>query len=265
MSLLQTLFGGVVLVVLIHWLLGRFGVANYWRGVISAALVSAAILSYSLINDLALDTVSIHLAVFLTTATIMTLLGRPEQQQPGKGLHWVPKIFIGFFIILFVVDGAFVSISTKGVSTNIAGMFLPRAQNKPVYTGFSGVTEHNEQAARAESHHLKQLSSLRDLGWGIEVEGTTALVSGNKFTNSINVKLQDKARLPMENAVVQVQFFRPGNVKALAETRLDDVGTGHYIGQFSIPENGRWVMRTTIDADGKRIEVERDVTVKANA
>lgn len=265
MSLLQTLFGGVVLVVLIHWLLGRFGVANYWRGVISAAVVSSAVLSYSLINDLGLDTVSIHLAVFLTTATMMTLLGRPEQQQAGKGLHWIPKIFIGFFVILFVVDGAFVSISTKGVSTVIAGLFLPRAKDKPVYTGFSGVTKHNEEAASPENQHLKQLSSLRELGWSIEVEGANNLVSGNKFTNSINVILFDKKLQPMENAVVQVQFFRPGNVEALAETRLDDVGKGHYIGQFSIPDNGSWIMRTTIDAEGKRIEADRDVTVKANS
>lgn len=264
MTLLQTLFGGVVLVVLIHWLLGRFGIANYWRGVISAAVVSSAILSYSLINGLSLDIVSIHLAVFLTTATAMTLLGRPEQRS-GNGLHWVPKIFIGFFLVLFIVDGVFVSISTKGVSTYVASLFLPRAKDKPVYTGFSGVTEHNEQAAKAENQHLKQLSSLRELGWRIEIDGANLLVAGNKFTNAVNVQLHDKNSRPIENATVRVQFFRPGNVEALAQTRLDDVGKGSYAGQFSIPDNGSWIMRTTIDAEGKRIEVERDVSVKATA
>lgn len=264
MSLLQTLFGGTLLVVLIHWLLGRFGVANYWRGVLSAGLVSIVILSYSLINGLSLDRVSIHLAVFLTTATIMTLLGRPEQQS-NKKLHWAPKIFIVFFAILFVVDGAFVSISTKGVSTYIASLFLPRAANHPVYTGFSGVTEHNEQAAKAENQHLKQLSSLRELGWGIEVEGVKQLVAGNTLTNSLNIQLHDKQQQPIENAIVQIQFFRPGNVVALAKSQLDDVGKGSYSGQFSIPDDGRWIMRTTIDAEGKRVEVERDVTVRKPA
>lgn len=264
MTLLQTLFGGTLLVIVIHWLLGRFGVANYWRGVLSAAIVSSAILSYSLINGLSLDMVSIHLAVFLTTATIMTLLGRPEQQS-GKKLHWVPKIFILFFVILFVVDGTFVSISTKGVSTYVASLFLPRAKNNPVYTGFSGVTEHNEQAAKAENQHLKQLSSLRELGWGIEVDGVRQLVAGNTLTNAVNVQLHDKQQRPIENAIVQIQFFRPGNVEALTKSRLEDVGKGSYTGQFSIPDDGRWVMRATIDAEGKRIEVERDVTVKTPA
>lgn len=264
MSLVQTLFGGTVLVILIHWLLGRFGIANYWRGVVSAAVVSIAILSYSLINGLSLDIVSVHLAVFLTTATAMTLLGRPEQRA-GKGLHWVPKIFIGFFAILFVVDGAFVSISTKGVSTYIASLFLPRAKIHPVYTGFSGVTEHNEQAAKAENQHLKQLSSLRELGWGIEVVGVKQLVAGNKLTNAVDVRLNDKNNMPIENAIVTVQFFRAGNVEAQAQTRLEDVGKGSYSGQFSIPDAGSWIMRTIIDAEGKRIQVERDVVVKTAA
>ena len=262
MSLLDTLFGGVILVIFIHWLLGRFGIANYWRGVISAGVVSSAILSYSLIHGLSLDTVSIHLAVFLSTATVMTLLSGAENQTE-KGLHWIPKIFIGFFVVLFVVDGAFVSISTQGVSTYIASLFLPRAKDKPVYTGFSGVTEHNEQAAKAENQHLKQLSSLRELGWDIEVDGVTQLVAGNKLTNAVDIRLLDKNKQPIETASVQVQFFRPGNVEALAQTRLDGVGQGRYTGQFSIPDNGSWIMRTTIDAEGKRIQVERDVTVKA--
>lgn len=264
MTLVQTLFGGVVAVVFIHWLLGRFGIGNYWRGVISAAVVSIAILSYSLINELSLDIVSVHLAVFFTAATAMTLLGQPGQQS-GKGLHWIPKIFVGFFLILFIVDGAFVSISTKGVSTYVASLFLPRAKEKPVYTGFSGVTEHNEQAANAENQHLKQLSSLRELGWRIEVAGSNSLVAGNAYTNAISVQLHDKTSQPIENADVQVRFFRPGNVEALAQTRLDDVGGGNYSGQFSIPDGGSWVMRTTIEAEGKRIEADRDVSVKTHS
>ena len=261
--MVETLFGGVVLVVLIHWLLGRVGIANFWRGVISGGVVSSAILSYSLINELSLDTVSIHLAVFLSTATIMSLLAGSENKS-GKGLHWIPKIFIGFFVVLFVVDGAFVSISTQGVSTYIASLFLPRAKEKPVYTAFSGVTEHNEQAANAERHHLMQLSSLRELGWVIKIDGANQLVSGNKLTNAISVELHDKANIAIENAVIHVQFFRAGNVEALAQTRLDDAGKGNYLGQFTIPDNGSWIMRTIIEAEGKRIEVERDVIVKAS-
>lgn len=261
MSLIQTLFGGVIAVVAIHLVLGRFGIANYWRGVISAALVSIAILAYSLIHGLSLDTVSIHLAVFLSTATAMTLL-TGAKKEPSKRMHWIPKIFIGFFMVLFVVDSAFVSISTNGVSTKVASWFLPKANIKPVYTAFSGVTRHDEHAGAPEAQHLKQLTSLQTIGWKIEIDGVNTLVAGEKLTNAIVVNLRDKQNQPILNADVQVRFFRAGNVAAVAESRLEDGGLGHYAGQFTIPHSGSWIMRTEIEAEGKRIEVDRDVLVK---
>ncbi len=261
MSLIQTLFGGVLAVVLIHWGLGRFGIANYWRGVVSAALVSTAILSYSLIHGLSLDTVSIHLAVFLSTATVMTLLAGAKK-EPSKRMHWIPKVFIGFFVILFAVDSVFVSISSNGVSTEVARWFLPKADKSPVYTAFSGVTRHDDQAGKPESQHLKQLSSLQTLGWQIEIDGVNALQAGNQLTNAVVVKLHDKNQQAIANATVQIQFFRAGHVLSAAESRLSDDGDGRYAGQFSIPAAGNWVMRTTIDTEGKRIEVDRDVIVQ---
>lgn len=261
MSLIQTLFGGVVAVVLIHWSLGLFGIANYWRGVVSAALVSIAILSYSLIHGLSLDTMAIHLAVFLSTATLMTLL-TGAKKEPSKRMHWIPKVFIGFFVILFIVDSIFVSISSNGISTQVAAWFLPKADKRPVYTAFSGVTRHDEQAGAPESQHLKQLSSLQALGWNIEIDGSNTLQAGSKLTNAVVVKLHDRNQQPIINAMVQMEFFRAGSVAVVAESRLDGDGAGKYIGQFTIPTSGSWIMRTTIEAEGKRIEVDRDVLVQ---
>jgi hypothetical protein len=261
MSLIQTLFGGVVAVITIHYLLGKFGVVNYWRGVVSAALVSIAILSYSLIHGLSLDTVSIHLAVFLSTATAMTMLTGAKREQSNR-MHWIPKLFIAFFLVLFVVDGSFVSISSNGVSTQIASWFLPKADVKPVYTAFSGVTRHDEHAGAPEAEQLKKLASLQTLGWKIEIDGVNNLIAGEKLTNAIRVGLRDKQNQAILNADVQVRFFRAGNVAVLAESRLDDSGLGNYVGQFTIPHSGTWIMRTEIDAEGQHLEVDRDVIVK---
>jgi hypothetical protein len=261
MSLIQSLFGGVVTVVLLHLILGKFGIANYWRGVVSGAIVSIAILVYSLINSLSLDTISIHLAAFLSAATAMTLLSGAKKETSNR-MHWIPKLFIGFFMVLFVVDGAFVSISSKGVSTQVASWFLPKASNKPVYTAFSGVTRHDEHAGAPEAEQLKKLNSLQALGWKIEIDGVNNLLAGDKLTNAIVVSLHDKQNSPILNADVQVRFFRAGNVAAITEIRLDDGGLGKYLGQFTIPHSGTWIMRTEIEADGKRLEVDRDVIVK---
>ena len=265
MNLSLTLFGGAVLVVLMHILLGRVGIANFWRGVISGTTASFVILSYGLIVDLSLDIVAIHLAIFLAAATVMTMISGTGNQSESGGIHWTIKIMAAFFVVLFIVNGAFVSISTNGIPTYVAALFLPHAHKKPVYTGFSGVTRHDEQAASAESQHLKQLSSLRELGWNIEIDGVNQLTAGNKLSNSINVLLSDKNNQAIENAVVKIQFFRAGNEQALAQVNLDEVGQGHYSSQFTIPSGGSWIMQTAITVNGKNIEVDRDVTVKKPA
>ena len=65
MSILQTLFGGVVAVLALHWVLGRAGLPNYWRGVISAAIPTTASVNTS-----------------ATTSTITAAARTPA--RPGK-------------------------------------------------------------------------------------------------------------------------------------------------------------------------------------
>lgn len=262
MSLLQTLFGGMALVLLLHWLLARMGIANYWRGVIAGALPTLGYLAYSGGSWPGLDTVAIHVTLFLATATVATLLAG-VQRKSGSRLHWAPKAIALFFVALFVVNAAFVSIASKGLPPQIASMLLPRAQ-QPVYTGFSGVTEHNTQAARAVSQQLKQLSQLKELGWHIEVEGLNGLAAGRTLSNAVTVRLRDRRAEPMMNAIVTLDFFRPGGTQALLQTRLQPGAAGEYRGAVSFPDPGIWVMKLAIGAEGKHIEAERDVTVLAS-
>jgi len=60
MSLLETLFGGAIIVVILHWLLGRAGLANYWRGVISGAVPTIGYAFYAIIKGDELDVIAIH-------------------------------------------------------------------------------------------------------------------------------------------------------------------------------------------------------------
>ncbi|MHB0990890.1 MAG: FixH family protein [Burkholderiales bacterium] len=266
MNLSVSLFGGAVLVIIMHLLLGRIGVPNFWRGVISAAAASFMILAYSLIVGMSLDLVSIHLAVFLSAATVMTLISSSATRQSDQeGIHWTIKIMVAFFLVLFLVNGAFVSMSTNGIPPGIAAFFLPNAQKKPVYTAFSGVTRHDEQAASAQNQHLQMISSLKELGWGIEIDGVRVLVTGPQAENALTLKLADRNHQPIDNAAVKISFFRAGNEIPLAQTQLVDTGKGNYSGHISIPGSGSWIMRTTISAGGKFIEVERNVMVKKAA
>ncbi len=263
MNLSASLFGGALLVIIMHLILGRIGVPNFWRGVISAAAASFLILAYSLTIGMDMDIVSMHLAVFLSAATVMTLIsGSGARQSEQGGLHWSIKIMVAFFLVLFLVDGAFVSMSTNGIPPAISALFLPNAQKKPVYTAFSGVTRHDEQAASAQNQHLQQLSSLKELAWHIEIDGARELTAGKQAKNTITVRLADRNRQPIDNAHIKISLLRAGNELPLAQTILGDTGKGNYIGGIAIPASGSWILRTTISAEGKFIEVERNVMVK---
>lgn len=264
MSLLETLFGGTAATVILHWLLGQIGIANYWRGVISGAIPTVGYTVYAIILGAGLDKIAIHIAVFLAAATVLSLLASDKRNTRGRVLHWVPKAFIVFFVLLFIVNAAFVSIATNGVPPWIASVFLPRAAVAPVYTGFSGVTEHNQSAAKAVTQQLKKLSDEERLGWDIELTGLSTLIAGQGISNPLSMQLLDRQKRPIQNAVITLDIFRPGNVEPLPQLRLLPDKHGEYRGAVHIPHSGSWIVKLMIEADGKRIVREHDVHVSAS-
>lgn len=264
MSLLETLFGGAVVVVILHWLQGRLGLTNYWRGVISGVIPTFGYALYAIMTGDGLDVIAIHVAIFLATATVLSLLASDKQNSSGRAMHWAPKALIAFFVLLFVVDAAFVSIATQGVPPWVASLILPRAKDHPVYTGFSGVTEHTETAAKAVNQQLKKRSDEQGLGWDVELGGLSALVAGQEVSNVLTMRLHDRQKQPIQNAVVTLDIFRPGNVDTLAQLRLQQDKAGEYRATVRIPHAGSWVVKLIIEADGKRIEREHDVNVSVS-
>lgn len=262
MSLLETLFGGTVIVVVLHLLLGRLGLANYWRGVISGAIPTIAYAFYAVTKGDELDVVAIHVAIFLATATVLSLVAS-DKRNSGKRMHWAPKALMTFFAILAITDGTFVAISTQGVPPWVASLIMPRAKNHQVYSGFSGVTEHTDQASKAINSHLKMLSDEEKLGWDVQIEGLDTLKAG-AAVNKLVMNLRDKQKQPIQNAVVTLHFFRPGYVQTLPLLQLQQRNPGEYTGGISIAGSGSWVVKLEIEADGQRIEREHDVTVSAS-
>ncbi len=260
MSLLTTLFGGLVMVVGLHLGLGRAGVTNYWRGVVAGAVPSFVLLGYSLFHNMTLDVISIHLAVFLSTATVMTMIAGVKREESSSGIHWSIKTMIVFFLVLFLVDGAFVSISTNGVPPEIAAWFLPNASKKPVYTGFSGLTRHDEDAANAVNEQLKEVDKLRKLGWKIEIDGSNHLAIGGNG-NPVRVVLIDAQHVPMNGAIVTEQLLRAETQQPMPKVTLAQRADGEYTGDLPVPQGGNWVLRTEITYEGQHIKIDRDIRI----
>ena len=262
MSLIDTLSAGVVMVVILHYFMGRAGVSAYWRGVVSGAIPSFALLAYSVFRHMTLDRVSIHLAIYLATATVLSMIASSRGKGRSSGMHGSIKIMIVFFVILFIVDGIFVSVSTNGLPPSVAAWFLPNASKHLVYTGFTGVTRHDSNAAAAESSQLKEVAELQKLGWKVEIDGVTHLQNGAQ--NNVTVKLTDPQGIPVDGAQISMVFLRSDTQTVQSTFSLAQIHDGEYAGAVRVPDVGNWILRTIITSEGNQVKIDRDVRVNTN-
>ena len=228
----STLFGGMVLIAVLYFTLRLAGVSNYWRGVISGIVPTLGIMIHSMSHWAGADMLALHLALFVATATVLTLSGGAKTVA-GQHMHWIPATFIGFFILLAMLMAVFLSVAMHGLPPGVAKRVLPNAQDKTVYTAFSGEVPHDEEAAKTVSQYMKKTEQQRQLGWKIEVEGLDGLHPGQ--AGSVIVAVNDKTGKPLENAIVRLMLKRPVGGKAEKSVELAALGSGKYQGQI-LPE-----------------------------
>lgn len=239
MSMLVTLFGGGVLIAVLYFALRLMGVSNYWRSIVSGAIPTIIYIAYAATHWNGLDVVSIHIAVFLSTATGLALLGSSKEGGKAK-LHWVPKAIIVFFLGLFVVDGAFMYMSQNGMPLSISKWILPEAKNHVIYTAFPGVVPHAEEAAASVSAHLSEMERQRKLGWTVGVKGFESMKLGQ--SSQITVNLIGRDGMPMDDAEVTLSILRPAKSQEDQKVSLAKAGGGLYQGLLRLEEPGRWIV-----------------------
>ena len=256
----QTLFGGALLIVVIYYVLRLFGVANFWRGVLSGIIPVLGYLVLSVVHWPGGDVISMHVAVYLATATVLTLIGDRGLGE-GRKLHWVPKTIIVFFMILFVIDGTLMLISGQGVPPSIATWLLPKAQ-KPVHTAFSGVVPHGEEAANSINQFLAQTDRQRRLGWTVTVSGLENPALGQ--TAAVAVKVLGPDGHPLRGALAGLALLRPGQARAVQTAPLTETDPGVYRGNLSLAEGGHWVAAVRLQLGKDRYESDQTLEIPQN-
>lgn len=257
----QTLFGGVILIALIYFGLRMAGVSNYWRGVISGLVPMVGMLAYSMNHWPGGDMMTLHIAVYVATATVLTL-GGGAKTVAGQRIHWIPALLIGFFITLAVLMAAFLSISMRGLPPGIAKMVMPNAKERNVYTAFSGEVPHDEEAAKTISQYLKKTDNQRQLGWQIEVAGLDGLFQTQ--SREVSLTLRDKSDLPLDGATVTLSLKRPANLQQQETTiNFQALETGKYRAQIQLDQPGQWVAVLQIERGRDKYETAKEILVQA--
>lgn len=261
MNMLLTLFGGVALVVVIYQALRALGLPNYWRGVISGVLPLVGFAIYATRNWSGLDVLAMHTAVYLSAATILTLIGarQAEARHERPGLHWAPKAIIGFFVFVFVLNGVFLYVSSHGLPPALARWLLPNAEDGKVYTAFPGVVPHGQEAAKEIGSELSARHRQMRLGWRVEVTGLELLARAGAA--QVSVRAHDRDDAPLADAQVSLDLLRPAQAHSDMIVPLQAAVPGRYQAWVQLPEAGRWIAVVRVRRGADSYQAERQLTV----
>lgn len=257
----QTLFGGMLLIAALFFLLGLFSMPVFWRGVASAALPTLGMIAYSMRHWQGVDVVAIHLALYLATATVL-VLAFGQHQGKRFSLHWAPVSMVAFFVVLSVMMAFFLSIATQGLSPEMAKLLLPQASGRPIHTAFSGEVSHDKDAAKTVSQYLKKAHQQKELGWHVIVDGLEGMRVNEART--ITVSISDAANRPLSGAAVLVSISRPGARQAEQQWHLQSASAGSYHAALKVSETGQWVVLLSAARGQDKIETAKEIIVTAS-
>lgn len=246
MNTMTTLAGGLAAVILLYLIGGAMrNLPPILRSLLAGLLPLLAYFIVIVGRWPGLDVVAMHISVFLAAALVLHVLTQFRRRSVGR-MHWVPKLLTGFFIGLVVINGTLMYIATKGLPEPIARWWLG-SNGGAVYSGFSGVVEHGQSAAKAISSELSQAHRESELGWQVEMTG----LESNEATRAISVRVQDRTGLPVDRIDAELRLLRPGATQPALTVPLSALDAGVYGGVLRLPAKGRWLVELRLLSDSK--------------
>lgn len=235
MTMTETLFGGLIAVVLMFMIGRRVGLSSYWSGILGGVLPFLTYLVLSMDQWPGADVLAIHLVVFLATAALLGVFSNTQKSRVK--MHWAPKLIIGFFVLLALINAALLSIATHGLPEVIAKWVLPNHGSQRLHTGFSGAIPHDRN--KLYEAHQQRMETQKNLGWQVHVRGLEQLRSG--VSAPIDVTVRDARQSSLAADRVSIEFWRVANRKDDIVLELDRMAVGEYQTTVTLPATGRWI------------------------
>lgn len=254
MTFTETLFGGLIAVVVLFYLARRLRLSYYWSSILAGALPFLAYLGYSMRQGLTGDVLAIHLVVFMASSAILGVFS--HMQRKREPMHWAPKLLVAFFVFLTVMMAAFLSIATNGLPDSVAKWFLPKAP-QTTHTVFPGAVPHDRN--QLYEPHLQRLEQQRNLGWSVDIQGLEGLKEDKPAEVRITVK--DKQGNAVEHASVTLDLWRMANSKDDRKLQVAEQGAGSYAAQISLGDAGNWIAEIYIERGQDSYLIQRPLTV----
>lgn len=265
MSLLITLPTGIILVILTYFVLLRFVTRQPLRtGFTTAILTSVLYIAFALRFWQGGDVFAIHLALYLVTVYILTVLSHQRvHTAAGKfRLHWAPLLIVGFFVVVVGFDSIFVYLAQRGIGPNWAQRLLPSPRSGYlVESRYPGIISHDFQEKEAEYNaYQADRAHQKKLGWHSRIGWKKAAVMNER--NRLMISLRDDQHQAIENARIEGRFLFPGDARLDKVFRMREVGNGMYTADLSLARAGTWDLVLTIRRNGDQLELRTTTTIE---
>lgn len=237
MNTLTTLFGGLAAVMVLYVAGGAIrGLPPMLRALLAGLLPLLGYFVLIVGRWPGLDVAAIHISVFLAAALVLHAFTQFRARGTGR-MHWAPKLLIAFFMGLVVLNATLLYISKNGLPEPLGSWWLG-SDGTAVYSGFSGVVEHGQGAAKAVSSELSQAHRESELGWQVEMSGHDS----TEAVRAIEVRVRDRTGLPVDRIEGQLRLLRPGAAQPALILPLSALDSGTYGGVLRLPASGRWLL-----------------------
>jgi hypothetical protein len=252
---LPTLFGGLLAVIFRVVILGRL--PDQVRGLVAGGIPLLAYFVYIASRWPGLDVVSIHIAVYLSAAFVMVMIAR-YRSSAAERMHWAPKAFIVFFLVLSALMASFLYIADQGLPPGVSALVLPGADKTTVRTGFSGVLAHGEEAAKSVNSQLSAQYKQAQLGWAVALQG---LRMPGKGGNQVLVEVSDADGNALHGLTAVLRAKRFGETGEGLPCVMTESASGSYDCRLVLPDSGRWLVGLTLTRGADRYQQEWEIQV----
>lgn len=199
-------------------------------GLAIGLLVLLIYVPWPILNWPGADVFAIHLAIFLTVAYALGMVGG----QVGRGWHWAPALIVAFFVLVVVTNVVFLGVAEQGI-TGLFATLLPKPRDSQVVDSqFPGTMSHDFQEKEAlYNDYLRQVELQRARGWQVRKGWLSQPVT-------FAVAVSDRDGRPASAAAVSGRFLRSSNSRGDFDFAMSESAPGEYRAKLQMLLHGFW-------------------------
>lgn len=118
-----------------------------------------------------------------------------------------------------------------------------------------------EKGRDVEKNFQKRLEARNRLGWDIRLQNPETVVAGREASYSVNIT--DKVGMPLRDATVMLQAYRPSDASADVRIEMEPVATGVYQTRLNLPLKGIWDLKIKVQQGEDELEIARRISAVA--